>query len=69
LAERHVQQVAPIARIRHARPCAGHPRLILLSKKDVDGRDKPGHDEKANHFQAVRESLKKLAAFSVRLLG
>jgi hypothetical protein len=32
---------------RHARPCAGHPRpLSLNSKKDVDGRDKPGHDEK-----------------------
>ncbi|HEX6442276.1 MAG TPA: hypothetical protein VF007_08825, partial [Stellaceae bacterium] len=25
---------------RHARPCAGHPRL-----KTVDGRVKPGHDE------------------------
>jgi hypothetical protein len=37
------------------------------SKKDVDGRDKPGHDEKANHFQTVRKSLKNLAAFSVRL--
>jgi hypothetical protein len=45
--------------IRHARPCAGHPRLWLGAKKDVDGRafaapkglrprrrDKPGHDEK-----------------------
>jgi hypothetical protein len=32
---------------RHARPCAGHPRLRGASrKKDVDGRDKPGHDEK-----------------------
>jgi hypothetical protein len=31
---------------RHARPCAGHPRLYSGSskKKDVDGRDKPGHD-------------------------
>jgi peptide/nickel transport system ATP-binding protein len=28
---------------RHARPCAGHPRLAN-SDKDVDGRDKPGHD-------------------------
>jgi hypothetical protein len=37
------------------------------SKKDVDGRDKPGHDEKESHFQAIRNSLKKLAAFSVRL--
>jgi hypothetical protein len=35
--------------IRHARPRAGHPRLTLLqtktaANKDVDGRDKPGHD-------------------------
>ena len=29
---------------RHARPCAGHPRLAVLQPKDVDGRDKPGHD-------------------------
>ena len=28
---------------RHARPCAGHPRL-LCRKTDVDGRDKSGHD-------------------------
>src|SRR5690349_1916269 len=41
--------------MRHARPCAGHPRLALLSGEDVDGRDNkrvharlrramPGHD-------------------------
>ena len=24
---------------------AGHPRLSAMYKKDVDGRDKPGHDE------------------------
>jgi hypothetical protein len=30
---------------RHARPCAGHPRLYCWLK-DVDGRDEPGHDEK-----------------------
>jgi hypothetical protein len=29
---------------RHARPCAGHPRLSSRGDKDVDGRDKPGHD-------------------------
>src|SRR6202171_2428360 len=30
---------------RHARPCAGHPRLYWrLIVEDVDGRDKPGHD-------------------------
>ena len=32
---------------RHARPCAGHPRLLgWCIKQDVDGRDKPGHDER-----------------------
>jgi uncharacterized caspase-like protein len=32
---------------RHARACRGHPRLAFwraAAKKDVDGRDKPGHD-------------------------
>jgi hypothetical protein len=29
---------------RHARPCAGHPRLLYGNRKDVDGRDRPGHD-------------------------
>jgi len=28
---------------------------------------KPGHDEKPNRFQAIRQGLKKLAAFSVML--
>jgi hypothetical protein len=32
---------------RHARACPGHPRLGEgCSKKDVDGRDKRGHDDK-----------------------
>jgi hypothetical protein len=30
---------------RHARPCAGHPRLAFrFPLIDVDGWDKPGHD-------------------------
>jgi hypothetical protein len=30
---------------RHGRACPGHPRSCLVArKKDVDGRDKPGHD-------------------------
>jgi hypothetical protein len=37
-------QAAPIT-IRHARACPGHPRLTALMGEDVDGRDKPGHDE------------------------
>jgi hypothetical protein len=33
-------------KLRHARPCAGHPRLpLVVQKKKVDGRDEPGHDE------------------------
>jgi hypothetical protein len=33
--------------LRHARLYAGHPRLPsrMSAKKDVDGRDEPGHDE------------------------
>src|SRR5262249_58714371 len=30
---------------RHARACRGHPRLHGINKQDVDGRDKPGHDQ------------------------
>jgi hypothetical protein len=30
---------------RHGRTCCGHPRLEDHPKKDVDGRDRPGHDE------------------------
>jgi hypothetical protein len=33
------------------------------SKEDVDGRDKPGHDEKATHSQYVRQRLRMLTAF------
>jgi hypothetical protein len=35
----------------------------------VDGRDKPGQDEKENDNHAVTKSRKMLAAFSVRLSG
>jgi len=32
--------------ICHGRTCSGHPRLYLLQgRKDVDARDKRGHDE------------------------
>jgi hypothetical protein len=36
-------------------------------KKDVDGWDKPGHDEKANHLQVDRTRPKIRNAFSVIL--
>jgi hypothetical protein len=49
---------------RHARAWRGHPRL-LYTNKDVDGRDKPGHDARrdakrdpeyrnASHFVIAR---------------
>jgi hypothetical protein len=41
--------------------------LAAFNKKDVDGRDKPGHDEKETRFQVFRKALKMRAAFSVRL--
>ena len=41
---------------RHARARPGHPRLdSIAASKDVDGRDKPGHDEKG---ERSLESLK-----------
>src|SRR5947209_8326661 len=40
-----------IHQIRHARACPGHPRLLgPNTKQDVDGRDKPGHDELLARF-------------------
>src|ERR1051326_2065210 len=35
---------ASVVQNRHARACRGHPRFPLPPKKDVDGRDKHGHD-------------------------
>jgi hypothetical protein len=41
--------------------------LAALKQEGVDGRDKPGHDEKENRFQLGRKNLKMLDAFSVLL--
>jgi hypothetical protein len=41
---------------------------ILARVERSHGRE-PGHDEKASHFQAIREGLEILAAFSVILCG
>src|SRR5262249_20173723 len=52
------------ARHRHARPWAGHPRLSsFLMKQDVDGRDKPGHDD--GEAQPRQASLHLICIFSV----
>jgi hypothetical protein len=38
--------IIPLPKVfRHGRACPGHPRLGRKIKKDVDARDKPGHDE------------------------
>ncbi len=42
--------------IRHARPCAGHPRLSFHGEQDVDGRNKCGHDENKEHTRAAAET-------------
>jgi hypothetical protein len=39
---------------RPARACPGHPRLSFFEalQEDVDGRDKPGHDEEDLKFRS-----------------
>jgi hypothetical protein len=55
LTEKAANEMALLREARHARPCAGHPRLCShqASKTWMAGT-KPGRDEKANRFQAVR---------------
>jgi hypothetical protein len=82
LTQKAAHEIGLYRKVRHARaePSEGRRRFRSPmsrtsmsygsgTKKDVDGRNKPGHDEKANHFHAARKSLKILAAFSVRLSG
>src|SRR5690349_9228792 len=57
--------------LRHARPCAGHPRLaLLLDLKDVDGRDKPGHDggNMRRSSQMTRDELPGLHLAQLRVV-
>jgi hypothetical protein len=42
---------------RHARAWRGHPRLDRGSHEDVDGRDKPGHDDRQNPVCPWQASL------------
>jgi hypothetical protein len=44
--------------------CRASTSWRQISKKDVDGRDQPGHDE---NFPVFRMSLKMLAVFWVTL--
>jgi 23S rRNA pseudouridine2605 synthase len=48
---------------RHARPCAGHPRLYTPRHQDVDGWDKPGHDgdEAAMTIEPERDGGERIA--------
>jgi tripartite-type tricarboxylate transporter receptor subunit TctC len=55
-------------RCRHGRTCPGHPRLCaaLRGRKDVDARDKRGHDDREAGF--VRATSALAAVFSMLLL-
>src|SRR5689334_24753331 len=53
-----VLKLAPSTTLsRHGRSCSGYPRLVFRAKKDVDGRDKRGHDDwwlcNASEFQPI----------------
>src|SRR5438034_11647434 len=53
--ERRLRAHAAHSIARHARPCAGHPRLtFFLRDEDVDGRVKPGHDGRMHVDLPVR---------------
>src|SRR5205823_9909052 len=48
---------------RHARPCAGHPRLASLEREEgVDGRDEPGHDELTSRHILIDFTMAKSTA-------
>jgi hypothetical protein len=52
--------------LRHARPCAGHPRLRSVSApKGVDGRDEPGHDEAGALNQPANDLNRNRSFFSL----
>jgi hypothetical protein len=59
LTEKAGSKIRHIARVRHARPCAGHPRLEAIAlEKNVDGRDKPGHDEFVRRLSVLTNDRK-----------
>jgi len=54
-----------IASIVDARSCCRHPRSQMLAQDNVDGRDKPGHDESEDcAFAAVEHGIVVGRAFS-----
>ncbi|SHK06133.1 hypothetical protein SAMN05444159_2312 [Bradyrhizobium lablabi] len=59
-----MQPMEPVVLVKLVMPglVPGIHVLQVENKKDVDGRDKPGHD-------VVRKCLDGLAAFPVRLSG
>ena len=57
------------AALRLTEKAANEIGLYREARHGRDKPDKPGHDEKENHFQVVGKSLKMLDAFSVRLSG
>jgi hypothetical protein len=45
VAVREVMAQSNSRHFRHGRVYPGHPRLLIVGCKDVDARDKPGHDD------------------------
>jgi len=53
---------------RHARPCAGHPRLNMdEGGKDVDGRDGPGHDDSIASASEAIQAVRWIALRTLRI--
>jgi hypothetical protein len=55
----HVPGIHVFCSLRHARAWPGNPRLASLQvMKDVDGRDKPGHDGKIGELAILTPSFR-----------
>src|SRR6476469_1590420 len=53
--------------MRHARACPGHPRLSS-NGKDVDGLDKPGHDDE-NQIARISALIMSAAFSPIMMVG
>jgi hypothetical protein len=65
-----VNEIGHFPSTRHARPCAGHPRLRFdQPRKTWMAGTSPALTKKTALFQAVEKCMETLVAFSVRLSG
>jgi hypothetical protein len=47
----------------------GNHVFVSKLKKDVDGRDKPGHDEKRDSLSGLQEEAENAGCFFSQVLG